>query len=212
MEIITKHNIFSDFVRQRNIGIETSLNAKICREVTPWDKVGARSALTHNQEVVSWFNEVLPAHTIVNESRHFNACMENPYDFAHVHYDDYDYICIIYLNLPTQIKENDGTILVSHKESQRNYLDQQILNDIEDCYQQFETADTLGDIYKQEKIMMESDYMNPSKWNIDYFIPMVCNKAVIFEPRYFHTERRNFGINLTNCRLVEILYINKKEV
>lgn len=211
MELITKHNIFSDFVRQRNIGIEVSLNAKRCREVTPWDKVGAESDLSHNKEITSWLDTVLPPYDIVNKNRHFNACMQNPYDFAHVHYDDFDYIVIVYMNLPTQIKPEDGTIIVSHTDSGRNYLDAQIVEDIEKHYADFEQSDNLEDIYKQELVMMNSDYMNPLKWNIDCFIPMICNKAVIFEPRFFHTERRNFGVNLTNCRLVEVLYINRKE-
>ena len=209
MDLRIKHNIFSDFIKQRNIALESCINAKKCREVTPWDRVGAESSLDHNEEVISWLNKELGLYTIVNKKRHFNACMENPYNFAHVHYDDFDYIVIIYLNLPTQIGPEDGTIIVSHKESGRNYLDQQILDDIEQYYIDFEKQETLEDVYTQEKIMYESDYMQPWKWNIDCFIPMVDNKAVLFEPRYFHTERRNFGVNMTNCRLVEILYVNK---
>lgn len=210
MKVFTKYNIFSDFVSQRNKALRAISNTKICRELTPWDRVGSESDMKHNEEVKKWLDDTLGEYTIINPTRQFNSCMKNPYNFAHVHYDDFDYIVLIYLNLPNQYDSNiDGTILCSHKETGNDIMNDQVCKDINDNYDGFMYQNTFEEVLFQEEVIYTSDYMNPDKWNTDIFIPMKANKAIMFECRQLHRESRNFGDGLVSSRLVEVLYIKE---
>jgi hypothetical protein len=209
MDIYLKQNIYKDFVVQRNEALKSVATFTECREVTPWDRVGVHSDLEHNTEMTEWINSCIGDFTYENKTRHFNSCMSNPYNFAHVHYDDYDYIVIIYLNLPSQISKEDGTVLVSSKVDGNNYMNDKVKRDIVPNYGKFVKQESFRDVLLQESIIYNSDYMNPEKWNIDLFIPMGTNKVIMFPSRYLHAESRNFGESLVSSRLVEVAYIKR---
>ena len=124
MNLFIKNNIYSDFLKERILGLDTCKNSTDYREISPWDLVGAQSKAEHGPEVKAFLEANLGSYEILNKYRQFNLCSDNPYNFAHVHYDDFDYIMIIYLNLPTQIGPKDGTLIVSHKETGENCMTQ----------------------------------------------------------------------------------------
>jgi hypothetical protein len=210
MEIYTKHNFYKDFVTQRNKAMKAVSTIIECREISPWDRVGVHSKLEHTKEMTDWIEQCIGSFEYVNKTRHFNACQENPYNFAHVHYDDYDYIVVLGLNLPSQLNDSDGTVIVSHKETRDDRKTEDIANHINPNYGKFQTQNNFDEVLAQEEIMYNSDHMNPDKWDIDLFVPLKCNKAMMFEAKYLHRESRNFGKDLVSCRLVEVVYINKK--
>lgn len=212
MQIFQQANIYSDFVYQRNMALKAVVNSKVCREVTTWDRVGTHSGMDHNKELMTWIESQIGSFEVINKDRHFNWCTTNPYDFAHIHYDDFDFIVLVYLNLPTQYDPTiDGTRLVRHVDTGKKWLDDQVKADIDHAYADFEHTDTLDDVLIQEQYLMNSDYMNPKKWVTELFIPMESNKAIMFECRHLHSETRNFGKGLTGSRLVEVVYIKTKD-
>jgi hypothetical protein len=211
MEIYTKHNIYSDFLDQRIGAMESISKARSYRETSPWDRVGAQSEMPHTKEVHKFIQESIGfKYRIVNPKRHFNLCYKNPYNFSHIHYDDYDYIIVIYLNFKGQYISTDGTRIVSHKEDGRCVLNDKIAEDLSEAsYVDFRVRESFEDIRKQENAVLNSEYMQEEKWNTDLFIPMVQNKAIMFECRYLHSETSNFGDCVSSGRLVETVYVNK---
>lgn len=206
MNVFIKDNFYKDFLYERDVASEVCINPIQYREKSPWDIVGAQSIYNHNIEPYQFLDECLGKSTykVLNEKRQFNLCYENPYDLTHVHYDGFDYIMIIYLNMPSQISDKDGTEIVSRKRDGLNYVNEQVRKDLSfDNYDTFEE----DDIYKQEQILLNNEYCQKDMWNVDLFIPMRSNRAVLFECRYLHREARNFGSCPRSGRLVEIIYI-----
>lgn len=211
MEVYFKHDIFKDdFILQRNIALRTIQSTKVFREITAWDRVGSYSNLPHDKRVMKWIHRCIGNFEVVNKCRHFNSCMKNPYNFAHVHYDDYDYILIIYLNLPQQYDPRiDGTEICRRKKDGKTKMDKQTFDEIEHYYKGFEYTDNFDDVYFQESVFWKSDYMKDEKWDTQMFVPMKANKAFMFEARYLHRETRNFGNCLLGSRLVEVVYVKR---
>lgn len=211
MELYTRHNVYPDFLDERIKAMESISKAESYRETSPWDRVGAQSDMDHREEVHAFIRDSIGKdYEIVNKKRHFNLCYKNPYNFSHIHYDDYDYIIVIYLNLKGQYLPTDGTRIVSHKYDGRYKLTDKIAEDLaEKSYVDFRVRESYEDIRKQEHAVLNSEYMHGDKWNVDLFIPMFQNKAIMFECRYLHSETSNFGECVSSGRLVETVYVNK---
>ena len=108
----------------------------------------------------------------------------------HIHHDDVDYIGIVYLN--DSYSDEDGTQFLRHKETGITY------RDVEKFGSQF-IADSSG------------DSRDINKWEPYLLTQAKPNRLVLFEPLYYHSERRTFGNQWDDARCIEIFHMVKKD-
>lgn len=102
-----------------------------------------------------------------------------------------DYIGVYFVQ-PSEFIQDDGFSLWKNKE----------LNDIE-----LNTKDHTGEKNK----IVDSQSLDPEKWEIWKRVEFKENRIVICPASYFHstTSYGHFGGNLDNCRIVHVLFFNK---
>lgn len=126
---------------------------------------------------------------VEDEFRKFNVCMEDPEGY-HIHHDDVDYIGIVYLN--DSYSDEDGTQFLRHKETGIVYRDTERFG---------------SELISESK----GDTRDITKWEPYLLTQAKPNRLVLFEPLYYHSERRTFGKEWNEARCVEIFHLVKKE-
>lgn len=58
------------------------------------------------------------------------------------------------------------------------------------------------------KKFMETDGLDESKWDQTINVPNVYNRLVLFRPWFWHSIGGHFGTNKSNCRLVQLFFLN----
>jgi hypothetical protein len=116
----------------------------------------------------------------------------------YIHVDgDYDWGGVIFLNPPEQCIVDAGTSFYRHKslrteKAPTNSKDGAIFG-----YTNYQEV---------RKSMIYEDGFDKSKWDCYLTTPMVYNRIVLFRPWLWHSHSKNFGDNIYNCRLVQLLF------
>lgn len=112
--------------------------------------------------------------------------------YNHVHYDEADYIALIYLN--KEYRETDGVSFYLHKETGVKHASE------------LEIGTQLG-----EDIEANKENFDLNKWEEYMFINAKYNRLVLFEPLYYHGASLGFGETLEEGRLAEVLHFVKED-
>jgi len=205
-------NFYKDPHLAREQAIKTFMENRPCREITPWDRVFCESGYHIKDSEINKYDwkEIFGCEvTSAFKNRHFNLTIKNPYNTNYIHYDDYDFIGLIYLNIPSQLGPEDGTKLLKHRTLGHHYMNDEIVDEWVKAYSQMEVISDIGSQLKAERLLSKNNKLDHSQWDITAFIPSLWNRALFFEPRYLHSESYRFGDDLFSGRIVEVVFFNK---
>jgi hypothetical protein len=190
VNIIIKDNFLDDYKEAKKLALSCSKDSAIdSNEYIFNDLISTTKRDT--KKFQSIFRDLLKEEVFLVEDKYrkFNVCMEDPTGH-HIHHDDVDYIGIVYLN--DTYSEEDGTQFLRHKETGIVY------RDVERFGSQF-ISDSSG------------DSRDITKWESYLFTQAKPNRLVLFEPLYYHSERRTFGNQWEDARCIEIFHMVKKD-
>jgi len=151
----------------------------------------------HNKFELLLGRKLIPA----QEGNHgdFRLSLETDTFQQDIHVDPiWDWGCVLYMNLPNQCIPEAGTSFWRHKKL-----------GWEKCPGQNEAA--WYGYTKYEEIrssIIYGDGLDRSKWDRYCLANMQYNRAVIFDPKLWHSHGENFGNNLENGRLVQLFFFS----
>ena len=108
---------------------------------------------------------------------------------------------VIYLNLPEHCDgTNSGTTMYRHKASGLSTVP---LNPIE--------AQKIGvSNYEDFQKFVETEGVDKSLWSPELRVDNKFNRLVLFRPWMWHSMEDHFGSDVTNSRLTQLVFLNKK--
>ncbi len=156
----------------------------------------------YTQEIHDKFELLLGRKLIpAQEGNHgdFRLSLETDTFQQDIHVDPiWDWGCVLYMNLPNQCIPEAGTSFWRHKKL-----------GWEKCPEQHE-ASWFGYTQYEEirSSIIYGDGLDRSKWDRYCLANMQYNRAVIFDPKLWHSHGENFGDNLGNGRLVQLFFFS----
>lgn len=152
---------------------------------------------THDKFELLLGRKLIPA----QEGNHgdFRLSLETDTFQQDIHVDPiWDWGCVLYMNLPNQCIPEAGTSFWRHKKL-----------GWERCPGQHEAAWYGYTQYEEiRSSIVYGDGLDRSKWDRYCLANMQYNRAVIFDPKLWHSHGENFGDNLENGRLVQLFFFS----
>lgn len=131
----------------------------------------------------------------------FRISYENDSFKQFIHVDGgFEWGGVIFLNPPEQCVADAGTSFYRHKSLR---TEQVPVNSEEGAIFGY------TDYQEISKSMIYGDGLDETKWDCYLTVPMVYNRIVLFRPWLWHSHSKNFGNNINNCRLVQLLFYTK---
>ena len=131
----------------------------------------------------------------------FRVSYENDSCKQFIHVDGgFEWGGVIFLNPPEQCITDAGTSFYRHRSLR---TEQVPVNQEEGAIFGY------TDYQEISKSMIYGDGLDETKWDCYLTVPMVYNRIVLFRPWLWHSHSKNFGNNIHNCRLVQLLFYVK---
>ena len=156
----------------------------------------------YNQEIHEKFENLIGRHLVPADCGNhgdFRLSLEADTYQQDIHIDPiWEWGCVLYMNLPHQCIDEAGTSFWKHKKlgwercperEEASWFGYSSYDEIRD-----------GIIY--------GDGLDRSKWERYCLANMRYNRAVIFDPKLWHSHGVNFGDSLENGRLVQLFFFN----
>jgi len=201
--------VIDDFYKNPNEVRNFALNAEYPKQDSDDDYTyPGRNSLQefYSKEIHQCFEEILKEELIPSQPNgYFRISLKKDTYKQDIHVDPgWKWGAVIYLSKPEDCVPEGGTSFWRHKN----------LN-WESCPRNDEEAKIYGyPSYKESWwTTVYGDGLNRSKWTRYFLCPMKFNRLVIFKTHLWHSHNYNFGDNLENGRLVQLLFFNpsKKE-